>query len=137
MLNIKNPEQIYRGTDFWMLNDRLSEEEIQKQIHKMHEQGVASFIARTYIGLKSDYPGEDFMEKTALIIAEAKKYGMTVFLQAGYMPEAVLDLPERFAMDYLSVYDAEAVPEDERVLSVVDGKAYTTKNSKTDRKSVV
>ena len=131
MLNIKNPEQIYRGTDFWMLNDRLSEEEIRKQIHKMHEQGVASFIARTYIGLKSDYPGEDFMEKTALIIAEAKKYGMTVFLQAGYMPEAVLDLPERFAMDYLSVCDAETVPEDERVLSVVDGKAYTTKNSKT------
>jgi len=131
VISIKNPEQIYRGTDFWMLNDRLSEEEIRKQIKKMHEQGVASFIARTYIGLKSDYPGEDFMAKTALIISEAKKYGMTVFLQAGYMPEAVLDLPERFAMDYLSVFDAGAVPEEERVLSVIGGKAYTSRNSVT------
>ncbi len=131
MQDFKIPDQIYRGTDFWMLNDRLSNEEICHQIKEMHEQGVASFIARTYIGLKSDYPGEDFMAKTAIIIKEAKKYGMTVFLQAGYMPEAVLDLPEKYAMDYLSVFDENAVPEGERVLYVADGKAYTASNSKT------
>ncbi len=131
MRDLKNPDQIYRGTDFWMLNDRLDKAEIQKQIEKMHEQGVSSFIARTYIGLKSDYPGADFMEKTSLMISEAKKYGMTVFLQAGYMPEAVLDLPPEYALDYLTVYPEGAMPEGERILSRKDGKAYCAKNSVT------
>ena len=52
-----NPDKMYNGTDFWMLNDRLEEDEIVRQLHEMKKQGVYSFIARTYIGLKSDYPG--------------------------------------------------------------------------------
>ena len=88
-----HPDPMYRGTDFWMLNDRLEEEEIVRQLHEMKEQGVYSFIARTYIGLKSDYPGPDFQSKLRCIVDTAKALGMKVFLQAGYMPECVLDLP--------------------------------------------
>ena len=62
---------------------------------------------------------------------EAKKYGMTVFLQAGYMPEAVLDLPKSCALDYLSVYPADAIPEGETLLLEKNGKAYCKKNSGT------
>lgn len=96
-----DPDPIYRGTDFWMLNGLLDEAELARQIDAMHEQGVHSFIARTYIGLRSDYPGLDFHGKTAFIIAKAREHGMTVFLQAGYMPEAVVGLPREHALEYL------------------------------------
>ena len=82
-----NPDKIYHGTDFWMLNDKLEANEIVRQLNEMKRQGVYSFIARTYIGLKSDYPGKDFKSKLKLIVKTAKELDMKVFLQAGYMPE--------------------------------------------------
>ena len=99
-----HPDPMYRGTDFWMLNDRLEEGEIRRQLHEMKEQGVYSFIARTYIGLKSDYPREDFQSKLRVIVDTAKALEMKVFLQAGYMPECVLDLPEEYSLNYIKVY---------------------------------
>ena len=59
----RQPAELYRGPDFWMLNDRLSEYGIRRQMREMKDKGVYSFIARTYIGLKSDYPGADFKAK--------------------------------------------------------------------------
>lgn len=130
-MDLRHPDAIFRGTDFFMLNGTLTEEELRRQIAGMARQGVMSFIARTYIGLQSDYPGPDFMKKTAVMIDEAKKHGMTVFLQAGYMPEAVLGLPERYALDFLCVYDEDAQPPDEEVLCRHGGKVYTRRCSKT------
>ena len=97
----KHPKDIYRGTDFWMLNGRLNDEDIVSQLKEMKDKGVYSFIARTYLGLKSDYPGPDFKKKTKLIIETSKELGLKVFLQAGYMPEAVLGLPESSALRYI------------------------------------
>ena len=65
-----------------MLNDELEEGELRRQLRSMRDQGVASVIARTYIGLKSDYPGKDWMKKMHVVVDEAKKLGMTVFMQA-------------------------------------------------------
>ncbi len=93
-----SPPDICRGTDFWMLNDRLDEAEIRRQLREMRAQGVASVIARTYIGLKSDYPGEDWMKNMRVAVDEAKALGMTLFMQAGYMPEAVPDLPVEYSL---------------------------------------
>ncbi len=85
----ENPNEFFRGTDFWMLNGELTEEGIEKQLYEMKDKGVYSFIARTYLGLKSDYPGEKFKRKMHFIVDTAKKLGLKIFLQAGYMPEAV------------------------------------------------
>lgn len=65
------PPDDCRGTDFWMLNDTLEDSEMVRQLELMHEQGVASVIARTYIGLKSDYPGKDFMHKMRITVDTA------------------------------------------------------------------
>ena len=93
-----HPSDACRGTDFWMLNDALDDHELIRQMHTMREHSVASVIARTYIGLRSDDPGEDWMHKMHIVADEAKKLGMTIFLQAGYMPEAVLNLPEEYSL---------------------------------------
>ena len=99
--DFKLTDDIYRGTDFWMLNGELTDGEIKFQLGEMKEKGVYSFIARTYLGLKSDYPGPDFMSKMRTIVDTSRELGLKVFLQAGYMPEAVLGLPESCALRYI------------------------------------
>lgn len=131
MMNFLHPENEYRGTDFFMLNDALSEEDLRFQISEMSKRGVASFIARTYIGLKSDYPGPEFMSKMSVMIDEAKKHGMTVFVQAGYMPEAVLDLPTECALEYLCVHPDGICPSEEDVICEHEGTVYSAKSSVT------
>ena len=99
-----NPPMIYRGTELWMLNDRLDDAELRRQVKEMAEKGFYSFIARTYLGLKSDYPGPGFMGKMRTIIDAAREYGMKVFLQAGYMPAAVVGLPAEFSMKKITAF---------------------------------
>ena len=54
--------------DFWMLNGKLSADEIKRQMLAMKERNIRCFIARTYIGLESDYPGKDFKRMLRCII---------------------------------------------------------------------
>lgn len=126
----RNPQDIFRGTDFWMLNGSLSDEEIVYQLTEMRDKGVYSFIARTYLGLKSDYPGPDFKAKTKLIIDTSRELGLKVFLQAGYMPEAVLGLPENAALRY--IYPVRQGEEDGRpILCQHDEWSFVEHNSVT------
>ncbi|NMB97214.1 MAG: hypothetical protein GYA02_11490, partial [Clostridiaceae bacterium] len=90
------PDLEYRGTDLWMLNDKLEDAELKRQIKEMKDKGCGSFIARTFRGLKSDYPGKNFMDRMKVIIDAAKEMEMKVFLQAGYMPGGIPELPDEY-----------------------------------------
>ena len=103
-----NVDMKYRGTDLWMLNDKLEEKELERQIEEMSKKGCGSFITRTFRGLKSDYPGEEFMGKMRVIINKAKETGMKIFLQAGYMPGGIPDLPEEYTHTVIKVAEANA-----------------------------
>lgn len=127
-----NPKEEYHGTDFWMLNGKLEDGELIRQLDEMHSQGVRSVIARTYIGLQSDYPGPEFKSSVKVICEKAKELGIKVFLQAGYMPEHVLDLPDKFALNYIHIYKNEKeIPDNEIVLCRHEGITYTSYNSMT------
>ncbi|HEY8500508.1 MAG TPA: glycosyl hydrolase [Clostridia bacterium] len=121
--SFKNPDEKYRGTDLWMLNDSLKEEEIRRQITEMKKQGFYSFIARTYVGLSSDYPGPGFMKSMRIIIDEAKKQGMKVYIQAGYMPGGVINLPGEYTHTVLREVSIGG-NFNGNVLFQNDGKAY-------------
>ncbi len=128
----QNPPDAFRGTDFWMLNDALNDPEIAFQMREMKRQGIASFIARTYIGLRSDYPGPGFKNSLRTIVAEARKNGLKIFLQAGYMPEAVLNLPDEFALRNLFYCPATTAIETGEILARDDaGSSFVAVNSKT------
>ena len=125
-----NPDKIYHGTDFWMLNDKLEADEIVRQLNEMKKQGVYTFIARTYIGLKSDYPGPEFQSKLRVIVDTATELDMKLFLQAGYMPEDVTGLPRDYALNYIKVYrEGDAIPENERILARHENFIFTEWNS--------
>ena len=103
---------------------------VTASLHEMKKQGVYTFIARTYIGLKSDYPGPEFQSKLRVIVDTATELDMKLFLQAGYMPEDVTGLPRDYALNYIKVYrEGDVIPENERVLARHENFIFTEWNS--------
>lgn len=109
----KNPDQIYRGTDFWMLNDELTDDDIRFQVKEFHDKGLGSFIARTYVGLRTDYPGPKWKHQIRVMIEEATKYGMKVTLQAKRMPGGVKDLENEYVLKGLECLTDDQLADDE------------------------
>ena len=121
----KNPSRIYGGLDLWMINDALEDDVLREQVREFYDKGCYSVIARTYNGLKSDYPGESFMGKIAVILDEAKKVGLKIALQAGYMPAACPDLPKEYALSYIKPIKTAELKGDEKVISSHGEWCYT------------
>ena len=113
-----------------MLNDKLEDEELIRQLSEMKKAGVYSVIARTYIGLKSDYPGPEFKKKMRLVVDTATELGMKIVLQAGYMPEAVLGLPADHALRYIYPVK-EGEEKGRRVFCRHEGISFVEHNSGT------
>jgi hypothetical protein len=85
-----------------MLNDRLEDDELVRQLEGIRAAGFGSVIARTFNGLRSDYPGEGFMASMETLIAAAGRLGLRVYLQAAFMPACVPDLPDEFSLPVLT-----------------------------------
>ena len=121
----QNPPRVYGGLDLWMINDALEDDVLREQVREFYDKGCYSVIARTYNGLKSDYPGESFMGKIAVILDEAKKVGLKIALQAGYMPAACPDLPEEYALSYIKPIKTAELKGDETVICTHGEWSYT------------
>ena len=67
------PDEKYRGLDLWMVNDKLTDEEITHQVEEFKKKGLYSVIFRTYNGLVSDYPGPNFKHSVRVAVEAAKK----------------------------------------------------------------
>ena len=87
-----NPGAAYRGVTLWMLNDKLEPDEIVRQLRGFRAAGWGALIGRTFVGLRTKYLSDEWMDMIGLIIAEAKKEGLKVWLQAGFMPSGIPDL---------------------------------------------
>jgi hypothetical protein len=89
----RNPGQDYRGVTLWMLNDELDEEEMERQLRGFADAGWGAVITRTFNGLRTPYLSEEWHRMIHRTIEVADEIGMKVWLQAGYMPAGVPDLP--------------------------------------------
>jgi hypothetical protein len=84
--NIRNsflhPEEEYTPIPFWFWNDRLTEQEIMRQIHDFHDKGVNGFVIHPRIGIPKDieYLSDRFMELVRCAVIEANKLNMKVVL---------------------------------------------------------
>ncbi len=70
----------YAPAPFWFLNDRLEQDELNRQLALMKSQGVTACFLHPRAGLRTPYGTEEWftlMRNTAL---EAKKLGMKVWL---------------------------------------------------------
>lgn len=68
----EEPDDVYRGLDLWMINDKLEDDEIIHQVEEFREKGLYSVIFRTYNGLYSDYPGPKFKSKLRVAVDRSK-----------------------------------------------------------------
>lgn len=125
--SFQNPEDIYRGLDLWMVNDKLEDEEIAHQVEEFSKKGLYSVVFRTYDGLISDYPGENFKRKLRIAVETAKKCGLKIVLQAGYMPAAIPELPEEHCLHRIFPVKEENLSGEEHILAKHNGIAYTEK----------
>ena len=121
------PDETFRGLDLYMVNDRLSDEMIRRQIKEFRDKGLYSVIFRTYNGLFSDYPGKEFRSKVRVAIDAARECGLKIVLQAGYMPSAYPGLPAEYALHHIEPKKSSELSGGEEILLERDGIAYLDK----------
>ena len=71
----QNPTTYYRSAPFWSWNDNLQPEELSRQIHDMHEQGMGGFFMHSREGLETTYMSERWMECVEASVEAAKQTG--------------------------------------------------------------
>lgn len=88
-----SPGRRYGGVTLWMLNDILEPDELRRQIREFEAAGWGAVITRTFFGLRTQYLSDEWHDLVRLIIDECRNVGLKVWLQAGYMPAGVPELP--------------------------------------------
>lgn len=70
----------YRSIPFWSWNDKLDMEQLKKQIHWMHDNGIGGFFMHARAGLQTEYLCEDWMKCIEACAEEAEKLGMDAWI---------------------------------------------------------
>ena len=66
----------YGSLPFWSWNDKLQEDELRRQIRRMHELGMNGFFMHARGGLETEYLSDEWYALTRACVDEAKKLGM-------------------------------------------------------------
>lgn len=76
------PSDEFTPIPFWFWNDRLTHEEIKRQIHEFYKKGVMGFVLHPRLGIPKDieYLSDAFMEFVLTAVKEAARLGMRVIL---------------------------------------------------------
>ncbi len=74
--NLKNPDMKYRPVPFWSWNDKLSPDELRKQIRAMHDAGLGGYFMHARGGLLTEYMGEEWFDCVKASVDEGRKLDM-------------------------------------------------------------
>ena len=127
----------YGSIPFWSWNDRLSPDELRRQIRNMHELRMRGFFMHARGGLMTEYMSDEWFECIDACIDEAKKLGMEAWAYdengwpSGFAGGKVLEEPENHAV-YVYARLLESFPDrTEELLAVYvrDGKGVPTRVS--------
>lgn len=75
-----SPAAEHSACPFWFWNGELEPTELLRQLHLMHEQGVLGFVIHGREGLGVTYLSEDWFDRCRLVIEEAARLGMKVWI---------------------------------------------------------
>ncbi|MBM7788421.1 glycosyl hydrolase [Tenggerimyces flavus] len=75
-----NPAAEHSACPFWFWNGDLEPDELLRQLHLMHERGVLGFVIHGREGLGIPYLSEDWFDRCRLVIEEAARLGMKVWV---------------------------------------------------------
>ncbi|TKJ46165.1 hypothetical protein CEE34_09250 [Candidatus Aerophobetes bacterium Ae_b3a] len=75
-----NPEKDCRSAPFWSWNDKLSPNELVRQVKGMKEHGMGGFFMHSREGLETDYLGKEWMKCIKAVVEVSRKVGMNAWL---------------------------------------------------------
>lgn len=78
--HFENPPNAYRSLPFWAWNDDLEEEELNRQVKQMKEQGMGGFFIHSRDGLETVYMGQEWMELVRSTVETAEALDMQAWL---------------------------------------------------------
>lgn len=117
--NFKTPPKETSLAPFWFLNDSLEPEHLRFQLREMCDKGVYECILHARKGLTVPYLSEEWFERIGVILEEAEKLGMRVFIYdednwpSGYAGGRVVNDNPEFAARCLTmekIYPILGVP---------------------------
>lgn len=76
----KSPPSEFKGAPFWSINDRLSPEEVARQIALLNEGGYGGVFFHAREGLATSFLGEEWFKSFEAAVNEAKKLDMYVWI---------------------------------------------------------
>lgn len=76
----RNPPSQFRSAPFWSWNDRLSDEELVRQVHLFHTVGIGGFFMHSRTGLLTPYMSGEWMQRIKTAVAAARERGMKAWL---------------------------------------------------------
>lgn len=113
----------YGSLPFWSWNDKLQEDELRRQIRRMHELGMNGFFMHARGGLETEYLSDEWYELIRACVDEAKKLGMEAWAYdengwpSGFAGGKLLE-DERNHAVFLTCEQTDVFPTDENVLGV-------------------
>ncbi len=114
---IKNPPMALRSVPFWSWNDRLSPDEVARQIGLMHEAGIGGYFMHARGGLETEYLGEDWYKCIEAGMDAGEKLGMQPWAYdeegwpSGFAGGKVTALGDRYHARELLLVEASEITE--------------------------
>lgn len=75
-----NPGKDCRSAPFWSWNDKLSPDELVRQVRDMKEHGMGGFFMHSREGLETEYLGQEWMKCIKAVVEVSRKVGMNAWL---------------------------------------------------------
>lgn len=104
-----DPPREYSAAPFWFLNDDMKPEELRLQLQKMQEKGIYECVVHPRKGLSVEYLSEDWFSGIRVILDEAKRLGMKIWIYdeqdwpSGYAGGKVIRENPEYAAQCLSM----------------------------------
>lgn len=74
------PPTEFRSAPFWALNDKLSAEELERQIKDMKVHGIGGFFMHSREGLETEYMALEWMDCIKMAVKAASEVGMFAWI---------------------------------------------------------
>lgn len=119
--DFKNPDSILRPAPFWAINDRITPEEIARQMNDMLDVGLSGGFFHSRAGLITDYLGDDWFAAMEAALKVANERDGYVWLydedlwpsgNAGGQVAGMKDEYRATGLDATLVVAGEPIPQD-------------------------
>ena len=130
-----------RPIPFWSWNDKLSPDELRRQIRAMHSAGFGGFFMHARGGLQTEYMSQDWLDCVIACVDEAIKLNIEAWLYdengwpSGYADGKVNGLGEDYQQKFIVVHEDNYDGDKAKIIAIYrksDGKRLDLTTTEKD-----